>query len=467
MSQPVGLLIRWLVLAHRYLGIAVGLLMVMWCLSGIVMMFVRYPNLGEASRRAALPPIDWHRCCTAGDVLQADRPVERLQIEMLAGHPVMRIAQTGEPARLIDLTDGQPVEHVTADQARSVALAYGADPQPPIQIDRDQWTVSGEFRRDRPLYRFDLADPAGTQLYVSSSSGRAVQVTTGPQRFWNWLGAIPHWLYFTRLRADVALWSQVVIWTSLLGCCLAGTGLYLGIRQLARAPGGRWSPYRGFMLWHHLPGMVFGLFVLTWVASGLISMNPWGFLDSEGGATAASRLQGPPPPAREITQALSALAAAAPASTVSIITAPFDGALYFIATASDGRRQRIDASGQALPPPDMVRAAELLGGSQTELLAEGDNYYFDRPGEAAALPVYRVVAGGVCYYLDPISGEVLRMVDGDGRWYRWLHEGLHRLDFSPVLRSRPIWDLLMLTLMLGVTAVCITGTWLGWRRLTR
>ena len=33
-SQPMRL-IRWLVLAHRYLGIAIGLLMVMWCLSGI------------------------------------------------------------------------------------------------------------------------------------------------------------------------------------------------------------------------------------------------------------------------------------------------------------------------------------------------------------------------------------------------------------------------------------------------
>jgi uncharacterized iron-regulated membrane protein len=466
---------RWLVLAHRYLGIGLGPLMVMWCLSGVVMMYVHYPNLSEASRLAALPPIDWHRCCTAGEALQADRPVERLQIEMLAGHPVLRVTQAGAPARLIDLTDGQPVEHVTADQARSVALAYGPDPSPPVGIDHDQpvgidhdqWTVSGEFRRDRPLYRFDLDDPAGTQLYVSGSSGKAVQITTGPQRFWNWLGAIPHWLYFTRLRAHVALWSQVVIWTSLLGCFLAGTGLYLGVGQLRRTTDGRWSPYRGFMLWHHLPGIVFGFLVLTWVASSLISMNPWGFLDGEGGITAASRLRGPPPLGREITQALPALAAFTPADMVSIVTAPFDGTLSFIATASDGRRQRLDISGRALPPPDMVNAAARLGGRQAELLADGDSYYFDRPGEVAALPVYRVVAGSVRYYLDPISGEVLRTMDADSRWYRWLHEGLHRLDFSPALRSRPIWDLMMLTLMLGVTAVCITGTLLGWRRLTR
>jgi uncharacterized iron-regulated membrane protein len=462
-SGPIeGRFIRWLVLAHRYLGIAVGLLMVMWCLSGIVMMYVRYPSLDEARRLAALQPIDWNGCCMAGGALAADRPVERLRIEMLAGHPAMRVTQTGQPARLIDLTDGQPIEQVAADQARSVASAYGA----PISmglIDRDQWTVSGEFRRDRPLYRFNLGDAARTRLYVSGASGKAVQISTGSQRFWNWLGAIPHWLYFTQLRAHPALWSQVVTWTSLLGCLLAGTGLYLGVRQLRRAPEGSWSPYRGFMLWHHLSGLVCGVFVLTWVASGLISMNPWGFLDSDGVET--SPLRGPPPLGRDIASAISALAAATPANTVSIVMAPFDGAPAFIAMGADGTRKRLHQSGRTLPLPDMARAAAILDGGPAELLAQGDKYYFDSRSQTARLPVYRIIAGGVRYYLDPLSGEVVRAVDGDARGYRWLHEGLHRLDFTPALRRRPLWDLVMLPLMLGVTLVCGTGAWLGIRRL--
>ena len=257
--------------------------MVMWCLSGIVMMYVRYPSLDQAHRLAALQPLDWSVCCIVGSVLAADRPVERLQIEMLAGHPVMRITQTGQPARLIDLTDGTPIEQVTADQARSVAAAFGAAISTSL-IDHDQWTVSGEFDRDRPLYRFDLDDAARTRLYVSGTSGKAVQITTGSQRFWNWLGAIPHWLYFTKLRAHPALWSQLVIWTSLLGVLSwPGSGSISAVRQLRHGRRrGTWSPYRGFMLWHHVPGLVFGIFALTWVASGLISMNPWGFLDSDG-----------------------------------------------------------------------------------------------------------------------------------------------------------------------------------------
>jgi len=237
--------------------------------------------------------------------------------------------------------------------------------------------VAGGFGTDRPLYRFAFDDPERTQLYISGTTGKAVQITTETQRFWNWLGAIPHWLYFTRLRANVALWSQVVIWTSLLGSFLAGTGLYLGIRQFRRASDARWSPYRGFMLWHHLPGLVFGLFALTWVLSGLISMNPWGFLDSDGPAVEQARLRGPMPLGADIAAALPALAASIPPGTVSIESAPFDGALAFIATTRDGKRARIDGSGNPTSPPDLARAVTLLNGGPAVLMTTGDAYYFD------------------------------------------------------------------------------------------
>jgi hypothetical protein len=64
-----------------------------------------------------------------------------------------------------------------------------------------------------------------------------------------------------------------------------------------------------------------------------------------------------------------------------------------------------------------------------------------------------------------MTGEVLEVIDRNGQWYRWLHEGLHTIDFTDTLRSRPGWDLLMLTLLLGVCVICATGTYMGSRRL--
>ncbi len=276
---------RYLILLHRYLGTAVGFLMVGWCLTGIVMMYVRYPQLSQPDRLQHLPPVDWRGCCvTATRSLADDASVESFQVESLAGHPALHVQFTNHSRQLIDLANGRVMSAVSQRDAAHVASDYGPDAEQPPRLlgllAYDQWTVSGEFNRARPLYLFALDDALGTRVYVSAKTGQAVQVTTWQQRVWNWVGAVPHWLYFAQLRRDAVLWTQVVIWTSVAGCFLTVFGAYIGVRQFLRRPVGRWSAYRGVLYWHHLPGLIFGLFALTWVGSGLISMNPWGFLDS-------------------------------------------------------------------------------------------------------------------------------------------------------------------------------------------
>src|SRR5262249_10984099 len=174
------------------------------------------------------------------------------------------------------------------------------------QIQTDQWTV-GRLLRDRPLHRFELDDAQHTYIYVSGATGQVMHWVTATQRFWNWLGAIPHWLYFSDLRGNVALWSQIVIWASIVGTFLTVLGLCLGIAQFRRGPGNKLSPYRGLLYWHHTAGLLFGLVTLTWVVSGLVSMNPWGFLESRSAGGEQARLQGHPPKWRAVRDSLDAI----------------------------------------------------------------------------------------------------------------------------------------------------------------
>jgi len=44
---------------------------------------------------------------------------------------------------------------------------------------------------------------------------------------------------------------------------------------------------------------------------------------------------------------------------------------------------------------------------------------------------------------------------------------VHRWDFAAALRQRGIWDVVMLLLMAGVSAVCLTGVYMGYRYLFR
>ena len=52
------------------------------------------------------------------------------------------------------------------------------------------------------------------------------------------------------------------------------------------------------------------------------------------------------------------------------------------------------------------------------------------------------------------------------RWVsRWLYSGLHSLNFPWLYNNRPLWDIVVITFMLGGTALCVTSLVLSWRVL--
>lgn len=442
-----------------------GLLMLVWFLSGVVMLFVRWPDVTPQERAAGLPPITWTACCDLG-AAQPAQAVESATVEDLAGRPVLRF-----DGQVLDLSTGAPVEQVAADDAIQVARAFAAAhgilgaPARTDRIERDQWTVTGYFNKGRPFHRIRFDDARATDIYVSARTGLVAQVTDRPTRILNWLGPIPHWLYPQVLRANTALWTQVVIWTSVVGTFLTLTGLYLGIiawRPRSRPGRGlRLTPYRGWMAWHHLGGLAAGVLTLTWVASGLVSMNPWGLLESRAddrGATLAGGMT------LGDLQAAIASEAVQDLDTRQIVAAPLGGRLFLMA---DG--ERLDSTGRSAPltAPDLALAAARLGpATEAAMLTEEDAYHYGHHAPVL-LPVYRVIlTDGVRFYLDPASGRIVRRVDAAGRGYRWLFEAPHRLDFIRGFDRGPGWATAMVLLLAAAALSVVTGIWLGWRRVS-
>jgi uncharacterized iron-regulated membrane protein len=476
-----GSLWRAMVILHRYLGIAIGLLMAMWFVSGIVMMYVPYSRIQAADHLAVQPPIPWQSCCDYGAVTD-DAPVTRAQLVDHLGTPALRMRVPGQRDFLFDLARGVLVP-VDAEMARRVALqaANGMIGQPASIVDHeqalyDQFTL-GQAARDRPFHRFTFDDPDRTAIYVSGTTGRVVTWTTASHRFWNWLGTIPHFLYFQSLRVQQELWSQTVIWTSLLGTFLTVVGLVLGVAQFGRGKGGKLSPYRGWFYWHHVTGLVFGVLTLTWVFSGLVSMNPWGFLESDGGVD-TSVIQGPSPRWKEIKASLETLRTQlAGSGVVRLTSAPLGGRLYWMAIFDDGSSRRLDISGVPAPTTEaeLAAAAQRIAGNvaiaEQGLVNEADAYYYAlqrRRFEDIALPYYRIILNDdeqTRLYLDASTGALVHGVDSAGRWRRWLFSGLHRLDFAEWMRERPFRDVLMWLMLLGGLGLSVTGVWLAIRRV--
>jgi hypothetical protein len=141
------------------------------------------------------------------------------------------------------------------------------------RIDYDQWTVSGEFDRDRPLHRIALNDAAGTEAYLSSSTGAVVLITTRAARIANYFGSIPHWIYPAPLRRHAGVWQALMWWLSLLGTIGAAVGVIIGIVKLCAAIRDKAWPYLGLQAWHHALGLIFAPFILMWIFSGFLSLG--------------------------------------------------------------------------------------------------------------------------------------------------------------------------------------------------
>jgi hypothetical protein len=105
-----------------------------------------------------------------------------------------------------------------------------------------------------PMHVFALDDADDTRLYVSEVSGDVELRTTRQERFWGYLGPVLHWLYFTPLRRNGPLWSELVIWSSLIGCVLCITGIVWGLWRFSPRSSYRLkrtrstSPYAGYDL---------------------------------------------------------------------------------------------------------------------------------------------------------------------------------------------------------------------------
>ena len=465
--------LTWL---HRWWGVLFCLLFAMWFASGIVMRFVPFPSRSEGDRFAALFPID-----PAGVV---HGPAEAIAKSGVAG--VLRVRLIGRrdgPIYLIsgvsaeralrasDLADGRVCSEPTAlEIATGYARSRGLDASRAHVtglIALDQWSVSGEFDSDRPLYRVALDDGSGTELYVASTTGDVVLLTTQKARALNYLGSVAHWLYPTALRQHRLAWSALMWWLSLVAMIGAGLGVVAGLARLSRR-GRRATPvYRGLQAWHHYLGLVFAPFILGWIFSGFLSMD-------DGRSSSSTTVRG------------DALSLAGPPAWGLL---PPDEMQHLVATSKEiewfalaGRIYRRERTGPreqrlALAVPDTGVAPDVrafLRGDEIESAARqlgGDC----APAAAAApddakpalrkAPVFRIICGNIWYEIDGSTGALLNRLDPPGRAYRWLFGRLHTFDF-PALQSRPMLRAtIIIALCLGGLAFSLSGVVLAWRRL--
>ena len=154
---------------------------------------------------------------------------------MSSGEPIYRLVDWEDERFGYSALTGEKITGVSAEKALKVVQSNLGTPGATIDyadLDSDQWTVTGYWDKKRPFHRIAVNDDQGSEYHVSVATGEIVLDTRHWERFWNYLGAIPHWIYFAFVRADTVLWFWVVIALSGVGIVSATSGLILGISRL-------------------------------------------------------------------------------------------------------------------------------------------------------------------------------------------------------------------------------------------
>jgi len=320
---------------------------------------------------------------------------------------------------------------------------------------------------------------------------------------------IPHFLYFAPLRLNQPLWRQIVLWTSGIGIAVALLGIVLGIVQLKITRPfsfkriGSYLPYSGSMRWHYVTGLVFGVFTLTFVFSGWLSMEPWGWATKAGRfggglreafTSNAGDLSAFPALNADAWQTIAAGKPIKEVEYVRVQDEPFflvrrdpDAGAgteirghepYYAIRARDAAQTVVNARTLQLHDRDFSSDSLLARVKQAvpdtavvnaEMLTTYDSYYYSRDG-LATLPVLRVKLDdpdSTWLYIDPRMSQLVGRVHRLDRAERWLYNGLHSLDFSFWYYKRPLWDVGMILLSLGGLTTSAIGLCLGMKRIVR
>ncbi len=474
---------RVLVYTHRWLGIALSVLFACWFVSGVVLMYAGMPRLSPAERLSRLPELDFSTAALAPEAAAraTDGTVAGLRLGMLGGRPVYQFRR-GPTTVAVYADDGQVAAPVSAELALAEARRFAPRDAAAARYDGrlitpDQWTL--EVARLLPMHRIALGDHDDTRLYVTESSGEVVLKTTAASRRLAYPGAILHWIYLTPIRRHGAAWAQFIVWTSVAGTMMCVAGLAWGLwrysprkaYRLRRVPSH--SPYAGWMWWHHYAGLAFGVFTLTWIFSGLLSMDPWDWHPSTAPTSGQRRaFSGVADPASAVTVPglQDAIARLNDPREATIL--PFQGRYWLAAAGGSALLGTGDAAAR-VDEPAIEAAAEhaVEGGRVVDVarLSAYDAYYYDRGGELP-LPVLRFRYDDpvrTWLYVDARRGQILRKEERLTRLNRWLYHGLHSLDFPFLYYRRPLWDIVVIGLSIGGFALSLTTVWPAWRRLRR
>ena len=171
---------RW----HIWLGWLIGVPLIIWTLSGLVMVLTPIEEIRGEHLRAKLPAVEagLNPVPPAMEV----RAVKKLSLEQQPSGPVWIIAYTDGGMRRADPKSGALLPMVAAAEANALAAGYHEGAENITGVRRFEAEESPlDLRRARPSWQVSLDN--GTRIYIDAESGGLLAIRTDRWRVFDFM----------------------------------------------------------------------------------------------------------------------------------------------------------------------------------------------------------------------------------------------------------------------------------------
>ena len=469
---------------HSLLGTIISLLFLMWFITGLVLIYHPFPDVNKQDRHAlranitdSLPAIQEVLAC-----IPNNESVKHIQLNQYKQNALFQVTTSADIYHIT--ADLQQLDsNISKQQMHSIAKSWIDAPISHVDTlhKQDIWIMYSKYLKELPIYKVHFSDSDKHQLYLSSKTGEVQQFTSQSERIWAYLGSIPHKLYIPALRQHTRIWINTLTTLATLSFITVLTGLILGFRAIIKRYRIKkeWScPYsRPWYKWHHILGLLFGLFLLTWSISGMMALQkvPQWLVKTQTDYKVSQKIKGAKIKPTSYPLDYRTLQKEYP-DLKQITWDYFQGVpIYHIVIGEN--ELAIDASTNKVKELNLevepIQAAiEGIHGTETkysiQLIHHYEEYYLPW-SRHLDLPVYKVEVDTPdkdLYYIAANTAKY-KYLNTNRKVRKWLFNGFHYLHFKPLIERPILWHFTLWLLALGCIGVTGSGVYLGFKYLSR
>lgn len=454
-----------------------------WFLSGFVLIYAGFPHAPQEKIFRNLDVFS-KEDLTAIQLPSSDFK-GAIALEKMNGEAIYRCSKGRANQKVYSAITLEQITEITKQQAVNLAVKFSGSKLKRIEKREqlDQWMPWSYYRPLLPFYLCFMDNDEGSRIYISAKNGTIVQETNRSSRWAARLGAIPHWIYFKSLRLNIGLWLDVVAWISGIGVLVSLSGLIVGIIRLRRRPTQHsltgFSPYKKFWYkWHHITGFVFGLFVFTFILSGLFSVSDvpkWMVpVHSEFSHRSMWKQElqlSEFPQQLNLSEVLKSEQAIRKVVWKNVMNQPClwvysnDFNVPHVYQLGSNEFQ-LKARYSELDLKEYLDQIYPNLQKKISSLCEYNSYYQQSVKRNHPLPVWKIDLKDkdqTSLYIHRNTADLLSAYNNNARWHRWLYRGLHTLDFPFLSNHEWLRKFILIILSLGGTFVSVSGCVLGVR----